>query len=114
MHATRIITADILCLCTLPAACAQTMCLWAYATLGERVSGACLAALAAEAEKQLPRYDAQHVANMLWAFAKLDYSPGAALLRACEAHATRISSSFSGHGLVRRCSESYVNDRTLF
>ena len=81
----------------------QTMSLWAYATLEARVGTVCLAALAAEGRKQLPRMDAQHVLNMLWAFAKLGYNPGAALMRACDAHATRAPSSFSGHGLVCCC-----------
>lgn len=85
--------------------CLQAMSLWAYATLREGLGGACLAALAAEAHKQLPRFDAQHVVNMLWAFAKLEHNPGAALLRACEARAMRMPSSFSGHGLVRCCSD---------
>lgn len=100
------VNANSACLSTSTGMRMQTMSLWAYATLEARVGRACLAGLAAEAQRQLPRMDAQHVINMLWAFAKLGYNPGAALLRACDAHATRAPSSFSGHGLVRCCSRA--------
>ena len=78
--------------------------MWAYATLGERMGRACLEALAAQALKQLPRFSAKDLAIMMWALAKLDYSPDdTLLLRGCEAHATRIAGAFSPQGLVRCC-----------
>ena len=40
---------------------------------------------------------------MMWAFAKLNHSPDAALLHGCEAHATRISETIKPQGLVRCC-----------
>ena len=46
--------------------------LWAYATLGERVSGSCLAALTACALPLLPRFNAQHLGNTAWALASMD------------------------------------------
>ena len=79
----------------------QATFLWAYATLEERMGGACLEALAAQALKQLPHFEAQHMAMMLWAFAKLEHNPGAALLRGCEAHAVRICETFTPQGVVR-------------
>lgn len=79
----------------------QAMFLWAYATLGERVSGPCLAAVTAQAQVQLPHMGAKPMANMLWAFAKLKHNLDAALLRSCEAHATRIIASFEPQALVR-------------
>ena len=82
------------------------MFLWAYATLEERVGPACLRALAAQAQMQLPRFQAQQMANMLWAFSKLQYSPNAALLRGCEAHAIRVCEALTPSGLVRSCASS--------
>ena len=79
----------------------QVMFLRAYAMLGARMGSACLEALAAHAQKQLPRFEAKSMVNMLWAFAKLKHKPGAALLRDCEAHATRIVTSFAPQDLVR-------------
>ena len=46
--------------------------LWAYATLGERVSGSCAAALASSALNLLPRFDEQHLSNTAWALASMD------------------------------------------
>ena len=83
--------------------------LWAYATLGERMSSACLEALATQAQAQLPQFKAQELANMMLAFAKLSYSPNATLLQSCEAHDTRIAGEFTPRGLVRRC--LYVSKR---
>ena len=45
--------------------------LWAYATLGEPMGGACLAALAAQAQRQLPRFKEQNLSNMAWALATM-------------------------------------------
>lgn len=81
----------------------QAMFLWAYATLGEQVSRACLAAFTAQAHKQLPYMDANAVAKMLWAFAEFEHKPGAALLRGCEAHAVYYCKTFTPEGLVRCC-----------
>ena len=63
----------------------------------------CLEALAAHALKQLPLFNEQEMASMLWAFAKLNYSPKAALLQGCEEHATRIAETIKPQGLVRCC-----------
>ena len=84
------------------------MFLRAYATMSlygleQRVGPACLKALAAQAQKQLPRFQAQQMANMLWAFSKLQYSPHAALLRGCEAHTIRVCDALTPSGLVRCC-----------
>ena len=76
---------------------------WAYATLGERLSGACLEMLAAHAQKQLPHFKEQELAMTMWAFAKIDFSPDIVLLRSCEAHAARIAGAFTPQALVRRC-----------
>ena len=86
-----------------PKLCAQANFPWAYATLGERLGCACLEALAAQAQKQLPSFTAQNLANMMWAFAKLEYSPDDTLLRGCEAYATRSAGAFSPQALVRCC-----------
>ena len=83
--------------------CAQANFLWAYATLGERMGGASLEALAAQAQKQLPQFNSQNVANMMWAFAKLKYNPGATLLQSCEANATHTARTLTPQGLVRCC-----------
>ena len=80
---------------------AQAMFLWAFATLHERMGGACREAVAAQAQKQLPRFGAKDVADMLWAFAKLGHNPDASLLRDCEAHATRLCRTFKPQQLVR-------------
>ena len=85
------------------AARAQSMFLGAYATLGERLGAACLEALAAHAQEQLPRFTAQILANMMWALAKFGYKPDGTLLRSCEAHAVRIAGSFKPQTLVRCC-----------
>lgn len=61
----------------------------------------CLAKLAAHAQTQLPQFKSQELANMIWAFAKLTYSPDATLLRGCEAHATRTAGAFNPQELVR-------------
>ena len=45
--------------------------LWAYATLGEPMGAACLAALAAQAQNQLPRFKEQNLSNMAWALATM-------------------------------------------
>ena len=92
-----------MCLVASIAARAQSNFLWAYGTLGERLGGACMEALAAQALRQLPRFNAQGLVNMMWAFAKLDYSPNEMLLRGCEAHATRCAGAFSPSALVRCC-----------
>ena len=76
---------------------------WAYATLGVRMGSACLEALAAQAQKQLPQFKPQNLANMMWAFAKLSYSPDATLLLSCEACASRIARTFKPQEVVRRC-----------
>ena len=81
----------------------QALFLWAYATLGEKVSGHCLAAFTAQAHKQLPHMDANAVAKMLWAFAEFKHRPHAELLRGCEAHAVYHSETFTPEGLVRCC-----------
>ena len=86
----------------------QSMFLWAYATLETRVGHACVKALAAQAQKQLPRFQAQQMANMLWAFSKLQFMPNAALLRSCEAHAMRVCEALTPSGLVRCCASSTV------
>ena len=85
------------------AARAQSMFLSAYATLGERMGAACLEALAAQAQVQLPRFNAQALANMMWAFAKLNYRPEAMLLQSCEAHATRLARTFTPQEMVCCC-----------
>ena len=89
--------------CDAPALCAQANFLWAYATLGERMGSASLEALAAQAQTQLPSFTAQNLANMMWASAKLEYSPDDTLLRGCEAHATRNAGAFDPQALVRCC-----------
>ena len=76
---------------------------WAYATLGERMGSPCLEALATQAQKQLPHFTAQNLANMMWAFAKLAYTPDKELLQSCEAHAVRIAGAFIPQSLVRCC-----------
>ena len=76
---------------------------WAYATLGQPLGTACLEALAAQAQKQLPHFKPQDLANTMWAFAKLKLCPDAALLRSCEAHATRKAEVFIPQDLVRCC-----------
>ena len=45
--------------------------LWGYATLGEPMDGACLAALVAQAQSQLPRFKEQNLSNMAWALATM-------------------------------------------
>ena len=85
------------------AARAQSMFLLAYATLGERMGAACLEALAAQAQAQLPHFTAQSLENMMWAFAKLTYTPDKELLQSCEAHAVRTVGAFSPQSLVRCC-----------
>ena len=77
--------------------------MWAYATLGERMGAACLEALAAQAQEQLPQFRAQEVVNMMWAFAKLAYRPDTELLQSCEAQAVRTAKMFKPQALVRRC-----------
>ena len=67
------------------------------------MGGTCLDALATQAHRQLPSFNSQELASMMWAFAKLNYSPKATLLQGCEAHATRIAGAFSPQGLVRCC-----------
>lgn len=84
------------------------MFLWAHATLERRVGSACLRALAAQAQKRLPRFQAQQMANMLWAFSKLQYIPHATLLRGCEAHAIRVCKALTPSGLVRCCASATV------
>ena len=79
----------------------QVMLLRAYATLEEQIGGACLEALAAQAQEQLPHLEPRHLSNVLWAFAKLKHSPDAALLRGSEARATRTVASFTPQDLVR-------------
>ena len=81
----------------------QAMFAWAYATLGERMGSASLEALAAQAQMQLPLFNAQNLANMMWAFAKLSYTPDKELLQSCEAHAVRIVGAFKPQALVRCC-----------
>ena len=76
---------------------------WAYATLGERMSAACLEALATQAQKQLPHFTAQNLANMMWAFAKLSFTLDKELLQSCEAHAVSTDRAFSPEDLVRCC-----------
>lgn len=71
--------------------------------LGAPMGSHCVDALAAQAQKQLPHFDAQELAILMWAFAKLSYSPDATLLRTCEAHATSSVDPFAPHDLVRRC-----------
>ena len=79
------------------------MLLWAYVTLGKPMSSTCLAALAAQAQTQLPSFDPQNLALMMWAYAKLNYSPDAMLLRGCDAQATRVAGAFNPQALVRCC-----------
>ena len=81
----------------------QSNFLWAYATLGERMSDACLEALAAQAQEQLLHFKPKNLATMMWAFAKLEFTPGAALMRSCEAHAVREAGTFIPQELVRCC-----------
>ena len=81
---------------------------WAYATLGERMGAACLEALATHAQEQLPRFTAQNLANMMWAFAKLNYSPDATLLLSCEAQGTRIAGTMDPQELVRHYFLVYI------
>ena len=83
------------------AARAQSNFLWAYATLGEPMGAACLAALATQGHAQLLQFTAQGLANMMWAFAKLNYRPDTTLLRSCEAHAVRTAATFTPQNLVR-------------
>ena len=85
------------------AARAQSNFVWAYATLDERIGAACLKALAAHAQEELPQFKAQGLSNMMWAFAKLSYTPGEELLQSCEAHATRLAGAFIPQELVRCC-----------
>ena len=85
------------------AARAQSNFLWSFATLGERMGAACLEALATQAQKQLPQFTAQNLANMMWAFAKLSYTPDKELLQSCEAHAVSTARAFSPQDLVRCC-----------
>ena len=66
---------------------------------GDALLGACVA----QAQKQLPHFKEQELANMMWAFAKLDHCPDATLLQSCEAHATRTAEAFVPQGLVRCC-----------
>lgn len=91
----------------------QAAVLWAYATLGERMGGACLEALAAQAQKRLPCFEALHVAMMLWAYAELQHNPGAALLRGCEAHAIHVCQTFNPQGLVRCYGQSVTESVCL-
>lgn len=67
------------------------------------MGGACLEALAAHAQKQLPHLKAQQLADTMWAFAKFKHSPDATLLRGCEAHATRIARTFIPSDVARCC-----------
>ena len=78
----------------------QAIFLWACATLRVPVGGACLAAMTAQAQNQLPHIEAKPMANMLWAFATFRRKPDAALLRSCEAHGARIAASFESQALV--------------
>ena len=48
---------------------------------------------------------------MMWASAKLNYSPDTTLLQSCEAHATDAARVFKPQELVRRC--LYVKSRTF-
>ena len=52
--------------------CVQANFLWAYAILGERMDGRCLAALASKALTLLPRFSAQELSNTAWALASMD------------------------------------------
>ena len=85
--------------------------MWAYATLGERMGGACLEALATQTQKLLPQSHAQDMAKM-WAIAKLSKSPDPTLLRSCEAHAARVAGTFIPQDLVR-CSLTFKSATTL-
>ena len=83
---------NVLCICGKHSSTdAQANFVWAYAMLDERMGAACLKALAAQAQKQLPQFEAQNLANMMWAFAKLAYTPDTTLLQSCEAHAIRTA-----------------------
>lgn len=42
------------------------MTLWAYASLGERMSGACLAELVGQARKELQHFSVQNLTMVLW------------------------------------------------
>ena len=44
----------------------QAMILWAYATLGERMGDACLAALVGQARKEMQHFSVQNLAMVLW------------------------------------------------
>ncbi|KAK9831449.1 hypothetical protein WJX81_006122 [Elliptochloris bilobata] len=44
---------------------------WAYATLGEPLGGACLAALVAQAQRELRHFTEQNLSNLAWALATL-------------------------------------------
>ena len=52
--------------------CAQANFLWAYATMGERMTGSCSAALTVCALPLLPRFNAQNLSNTAWALASMD------------------------------------------
>ena len=56
----------------LKSGCLQANFLWAYATLGERVTGSCSAALASNALALLPRFNPQELSNTAWALASMD------------------------------------------
>ena len=83
------------------------MFLRAYATLGAAMGDVCLNTLTAQAHEQLPSFEARSLSNMLWAFAKMKHTPDAAMLRDCEAHATRIAASFIPQDVVRWCCQVF-------
>ncbi len=87
----------------------QAILLRSYAMLGAAMDSHCLDALATQAQVQLQHFDAQALATLMWAFAKLSYSPDATLLRSCEAHAVRIAGAFTSQCLVRCCFLNYVS-----
>ena len=101
---TRLFPAVLYDICDKHRLCAQANFLWAYAALGKPMGSACLEALAAHAHKQLPRFSAQQLADMMWAFARFRHSPGAPLLQGCEAHATCIARAINARNVVRCCS----------
>ena len=83
--------------------CAQAKFMWAYGALGKPMGSACMEALAAHAQKLLPRFRALQLADMMWAFAKFGRSPSAPMLRDCEACATRIARAMHPRDVVRCC-----------
>ncbi|KAK9831465.1 hypothetical protein WJX81_008090 [Elliptochloris bilobata] len=67
--------------------------LWAWATLGEQLGGACLAALVKQAQKELPRFNSQNLANTAWALATMRVDEPALMSSIAGVVSTRLANS---------------------